>query len=496
MAANARHELPFESLVRQTDNISDARTILEALHFADWQAAQQRIARLAGSAETHAALTLILQHLLPVAGDTADPDGVLVNFERFLRNSGDASTLLRRLAAYPRSVEQLARLFSGSQFLTEILLRDPKYFERLTRSQLLGQEKQAEEYLTEIEERLSTLDESAALDALRRFQRRELLRIGASDLLGQFDLQTVTAELSRLADCVLKQCLQIAEAQTGTTSNGFVVLAFGKLGGSELNYSSDIDLLFVSAQGANRFRRLAEKLIAALSRPSAEGFLYRVDMRLRPWGATGPLVSTQRGYLDYLADHARLWEKQALLKARPVAGDIALGEALLEQAAALVFKSSSATIRGEVHAMKTRMEMHLHQKGRDWGEVKLGVGSIRDVEFVAQYLQLAHGAKFPELRVHNTQQALDVLTRHDLVSPAEHRILADGYVFLRTLEHHLQLMHYRQTHTLPREHAALEHLARRLDFATTDALVDRFEQHSVAISRRIHAPSGADHSSG
>ncbi len=481
MVGNTHQELPFETLVRQPDNSSDARTILEALHFADWQAAQQRIARLAGSPKTHAALTLILRHFLPVAGDTADPDGVLVNFDRFLRNSGDADTLLRQLAAFPRSVEQLARLFSGSQFLTEILLRDPNYFERLTRSQLLGQEKQAEDYRTEIEQRLSALEEGGALDAVRRFQRRELLRIGASDLLGYFDLQTVTAELSRLADCVLKQCLRIAAVQTGTTPDGFVVLAFGKLGGSELNYSSDIDLIFVAAEGANRFWPLAEKLIAALSRPSAEGFLYRVDMRLRPWGVTGPLVSTRTGYFDYMADHAQLWEKQALLKARPVAGDIAVGVAVLEQAASFIFQSSAATIRAEVYSMKTRMEMHLNQKGRDWGEVKLGVGSIRDVEFVTQYLQLAHGAKLPELRLRNTLQAMNMLARQDLLSPADHRILTDGYVFLRTLEHHLQLMHYRQTHTLPREHAALEHLARRLDFATTDALVDHFQQHSDAL---------------
>ena len=173
------------------------------------------------------------------------------------------------------------------------------------------------------------------LDAMRRYQRGEMLRIGASDLLDLYDLRTVTQQLSNLADGLVPACLDLASQQSGISANDFVVIAMGKHGAEELNYSSDIDLLFVAENDPIEKLKLGQRLIENIGEVTSEGFLYRVDMRLRPWGREGFLVTTFDGYLQYIQQHARLWEKQALLKARPIAGDTTLGEKLLAQTRAI-----------------------------------------------------------------------------------------------------------------------------------------------------------------
>ena len=207
-------------------------------------------------------------------------------------------------------------------------------------------------------------------------------------------------------------------------------------------------------------------------------------MRLRPWGRVGPLVSTRSGYLKYLREHARLWEKQALLRGRPSVGDLGLGRALLSEAEPLLFASGEEAVRREVHGMKLETEAQLRRAGRIWGEVKLGEGSIRDAEFVVQYLQLAYGGRSEELRTGNTLEAMNRLAELDLLSPGEHRVLAEGYTFLRTVEHYLQILEYRQTHSLPEAPADLKYLARRLGFTgrrAAEAFLARYEQHSAAV---------------
>lgn len=434
---------------------------------ADPQAVYRTLLRLAEEPETQTALAELLPHLSAALANAANPDGVLVNLERFARAVPDRLTLLRDLAANPRALEILVTLFAGSQFLTEILLRNPEYFERLVAYQNLVQPGRAD-----------------CQSALHRFQRWELLRIGMCDLLGLLDLNGVTAQLSALADSLVQASLARAVAETRIPASGFTVLALGKLGGQELNYSSDIDLLFLSATDDPAYRRLGERLLGLLADVTPEGFLYRVDLRLRPWGRDGVLVTPLDGYLAYLERHARLWEKQALLKARVIAGNALLGETFLRRAEPFLFRVSPEAARADVRTMKQRTEAHLHRLGRDWGEVKLGEGAIRDVEFVVQYLQLAHGGAHSEIRSRNTLDALARLAVHGFLSAEEHHTLAEGYIFLRAVEHYLQLMHYRQTHTLPRDAEALAQLARRLGFQGADAgnrLRIRYEQHRAAI---------------
>jgi glutamate-ammonia-ligase adenylyltransferase len=464
--------------------------------FSDPSAAQacfERIARLFEADETFAQ---IMPTLLLALSEAAHPDRVLVSLERFVRNVPDRQGLLAHLEDNPRALELLVTLLAGSQFLTEILLRTPEYFTPLTDQQILLRQKETDEFFAEAQAAiephvdlessgfLSPAAVGKALNALRRFQRWELLQLGANDLLGLMDVSTVTKQLSNLADSLIRICLKLAARQARKKEAGFAVLGMGKLGGRELNYSSDIDLLFVSESNGAAYQPLGQRLIENLIKATAEGFLYRVDMRLRPWGRTGPLVTSLDAYLRYLGQHAQQWEKQALLKARALAGDSELGSRFLSQVESFIFEAPADTIRADVRTMKARIEEELHKTGRHWGEVKLGAGSIRDVEFVTQYLQLVHGQDRPRLHSPNTLDALARLTRARILSPDERRILATGYTFLRSVEHILQMMHYQQTHTLPDDPVDLDHLARRLGFQGPEAgaaFVIRYQQHTAAI---------------
>ena len=421
------------------------------------------------------------------------PERARVNFDRLLDVTASPSELLQSLTDDPHTLETLIALLAGSQYLTEILLRNPGYVTLLSQHSGLAQIKPAGWLRAEARNATDPWltgenDDSAALDALRRYQQREMLRIGAADLAGLIELASVTRQLSHLADSVIQTALEIVASQLDVSPVGFVVVAMGKLGGAELNYSSDIDLLFLCRGNgedlAEKRHRLGERLIRTLTEPTSEGFLYRVDMRLRPWGRVGPLAPTVAGYLKYLQEHARLWEKQALLRGRPAAGDVGLGHAFLNQIETLLFASGAEAVRRDVHAMKQQTEAYLRQAGRTWGEVKLGEGSIRDAEFVVQYLQLAHGGQDESLRSGNTVEAMNRLAERRLLTLGEHRILAEGYTFLRTVEHYLQILEYRQTHTLPANPADLRYLARRLGFAGPDAaaeFVARYEQHTSAV---------------
>lgn len=478
--------MSYEQLM-QPEGVSDeeVQALLAPAGFANWRAAYRYLLLTATDAQQRRLLAGLLPHLLSVLSAVADPDRVLLDLERLALSTPDTTAFLRYLSRNPRTLEILATLFAGSQFLTDILLRNPEYFDQLADPRQLAHIRTVEQLCAEARAIIDAPDPAAEqLDALRHFQRRELLRIGACDLLDLFDMSTTAMQLSSLADCMVQLCLTAACGQSGVEADGFAVIAMGKLGGDELNYSSDIDLLFLAASDTAAFMPLGEKLIDNLTRMTSEGFLYRVDMRLRPWGQTGALISSVDGYLTYLLKHARTWEKQALLKARVIAGDESVGLDFLRRIEPILFDMQQADIRAEVHAMKQLTEAHLRGQGRAWGEVKLGEGSIRDIEFVAQYLQLVYGGAQPQVRSRRTLDALTRLCAADLLPADDLRVLADGYVFLRTIEHHLQMMHYRQTYTLPADPQALDQLARRLRFQGAGArqeFLARYQQHCAAI---------------
>ncbi len=460
-------------------------TLYNRLLSADRETVRRIIARLMAGDGRGAVIDALLPSLLTEFAETADPVRGLVCFERFINRFDDPLPVLQLLANNPRAVEILGKVFSGSQFLTETLIRTPQAFEQLIAYRRTARPKSSEQLFNEI---LIDLAHQGPiedqLNALRCFQSREMLRIGACDLLDLYDLPAVIRQLSNLADALIRVCLKLAAAQVGATPEQLTVLGMGKLGGRELNYSSDIDLLFITSAHPAEAERVGKQLIDNLAHITSDGFLYRVDMRLRPWGQVGPLVTTVPGYLNYLQKNARWWEKQALLKVRVIAGDLEAGRSLLEQVRPLLLGGSYDDLQASVREMKQRTEEQLRQKGREWGEVKLGQGSIRDVEFTTQFLQLAYGETHPEVLSPNTLDGLVRLATAALISPDDYRTLAEGYVFQRTIEHFLQIMDYRQTHSLPEDPAAQAALARRLGFRGEDPgknFVERYTQHVAAI---------------
>jgi glutamate-ammonia-ligase adenylyltransferase len=444
--------------------------------------------RLAQQPNSKSWLFPLLPSVFSAAEKTANPYRALLNFERLVENF-PLPQELPEIVGQPRVLEMLLILFAGSQFLTDVLLRNPLQVIALTDIRTLTQQRSAESYFAEGMEQLNNAaDFEHRLNVLRYFQQQQLLKIGFGDLLNILDLRTVIRQLSNLADAVVRLALEICREEFGEAPGKFAVLAMGKLGGRELNYSSDIDLIFVADTHNEPLQQFGRKVIDVLSRPTAAGFLYRVDMRLRPWGSAGALVPDIDAYLHYLKNNAENWEKQALLKVRLIAGDEALGRQFIREVRPLIFANQSTVnpgqLRSEVHRMKNTIETKLRRKGISFGEVKSGEGSLRDVEFTTQYLQLIYGAAHPEILSRNTLDALARMVAEKILPLRNYRILSEGYVFLRSIEHYLQIMHNRQTHQLPENPKELQILARRLGFEghnSGEQLIKRYRQHKQAI---------------
>ena len=442
----------------------------------------------------------------------ADPERAAVALERLIAGAADPEALVSAHLGGPRRRQNVLAIFGASPYLTEIVLRQPDLLEEISTLHRSARARTAAELRAEIEgaleaelgfalgaehdltdDRPQVLGDplDAALDALRRLRQRAMLHVGAADLLALFDLPTLTAQLSTLADVLVDASLALARLSLPREERPSVelsVLAFGKLGGGELNYSSDIDLVYVAERDAPSCWPLARRLTDLIKRSTDHGFLYRVDLRLRPWGRDGPLVQSVASYLDYLRQNASASERQALIKARPIAGALELGARLLHDARPLIYRGDDPeTLRRSVRALKERIEDELRRRGEEWGQVKAGEGSIRDVEFLTQYLQLVHvpgHPAHPGLRSPSTLGALDALLAVEEVSEKDYRDLVQGYVFLRTVEHDLQLVANQPIHRLPEDPARLRHVALRLGFggpAGSARFLRRYHEHSATI---------------
>jgi len=310
---------------------------------------------------------------------------------------------------------------------------------------------------------LSDLDRRPSLAPggdLRRWKRLELLRIAARDLLGLDDLPVVGAALARMASEVLAG----GHAAAGPAARGLAVIGMGKLGGAELNYSSDVDVMFVSTGAASA----DDDVRAARAVLDVARSCFRVDVDLRPEGRDGPLVRSLASYEAYWERWARTWEFQALLKARPVAGDVALGQRFHAAAQGRLWERPfTAEDLRAVRTMKSRAESELARKGLGDREVKRGRGGIRDIEFSVQLLQLVHGRHDPALRSPTTLDALAELGAGGYVEPGDARSLDYAYRLLRAVEHRLQLVAEQQIHTLPLKAEAMDGLARVMGYRDT-----------------------------
>jgi glutamate-ammonia-ligase adenylyltransferase len=446
--------------------------------------------------------------LVTELAEIPDPDRALLAIERLLRQAPDPLRTSEVSLAGPRRLHNVLRVFGSSPYLTELVLARPELLGVLSELHRNAAPQSTAALEAALRARCfdwwldagtrPALDHEAVAaisSTLHDFQQEQLLRIGASDLLVLSDLPTITAQLSALATVLVRAALALARRaaldavrEDDASREDFGVLALGKLGGWELNYCSDIDLLFVARSDAPNAWPLARKLVDVLSGSSGPALLYRVDLRLRPWGRDGALVQSVSAQLGYLEQHARTSEQQALIKARVIAGDEGLGRELLAGAQDRIFRVwEPELLRRDVFALKARIEAELRRDGVEWGQVKTGEGSIRDVEFVTQYLQLRFAHLHPEdpgMRSGNTLDALRALVQHGRLPEDDYRSLVGGYVFLRTVEHDLQLVSNRPAHRLPTDARRLEHLARRLGFAGAggvERFLHRLDQHNETV---------------
>jgi glutamate-ammonia-ligase adenylyltransferase len=439
----------------------------------------------------------------------ADAAASAVGFERWRELAAEAPVAL---GAEMRSLEAeapalLAALFGNSPFLTQCCLDEPAFLAALRAT---GPDAAFATLMAGIEPgRLQGLDEAALMAALRIARRRSALAIALADIAGAWPLERVTLALSRFAGAALAAAVRhllAAGAATGeiepadtadpARQSGFIVLGMGKLGAFELNYSSDVDLILLHDERRARYRgrrgaqafftRLAHDLVRILGERTAEGYVCRTDLRLRPDpGSTPPAVSREAA-VAYYESAGQNWERAALIKARPVAGDIEAGDAFLAELTPFLWRKhlDFAAIQ-DIHSIKRQIDAHggggaIKVAGHN---VKLGRGGIREIEFFAQTQQLVWGGRAPELRVRATCDALAALAAAGRIAPEASAELGDSYRFLRRVEHRLQMVADAQTHTLPQDADGLRRIAVFLGYDDAAAFAADLRARLATVER-------------
>jgi glutamate-ammonia-ligase adenylyltransferase len=427
--------------------------------------------------------------LLEALGATADPDLALHGLVRLLEAQPDRELLDTVIAAKPFR-DRLLGVLGASAALAEHLARHPGDWQALVTYEPRDLHPGVEEFERGLAEATDPV-------SLRVAYRRCLLSIAARDVCGTTDLAETAAELADLATATLRAALAIARtaAPEDAALCRLAVIAMGKCGGHELNYVSDVDVIFVgeAVDGADEGKalraatKLASHMMRVCSETTVEGSIWPVDANLRPEGRNGPLVRTLSSHLAYYQRWAKTWEFQALLKARPVAGDIELGESYVEALEPLVWKAAEReNFVADVQKMRRRVVENIPVAELD-RQLKLGPGGLRDVEFAVQLLQLVHGREDGSLRSGTTLKALQALAAGGYVGRADAAQLDDAYRFLRSMEHRIQLYRLRRTHLVPEDEADLRRLGRSLGLRADPVteLNREWKRHSSVV-RRLH----------
>ncbi|MFC0039231.1 bifunctional [glutamine synthetase] adenylyltransferase/[glutamine synthetase]-adenylyl-L-tyrosine phosphorylase [Actinomadura rayongensis] len=473
--------------------------------------------------------TLPGDELIGALGGTADPDlalGGLLRLFAAADERGIGAALRTALGAEPDVRDRLLAVLGVSDALADHLARHPGHWTVLRatpadfpatagQGALPGDEDvEPSRELRAAELRAALLravgadpaapDPVAAgsggdtLVALRAEYRRQLLALAGLDLTGAADVSGVAADLADLAAAALAAGLAVARAEVPEhASCRLAVIGMGKAGGRELNYVSDVDVIFVAeaADGVEEdaalrvATRLASAMMRACSASTVEGSLWEVDAALRPEGKAGPLVRSLNSHRAYYERWAKTWEFQALLKARPLAGDPGLGERYLATITPLVWKAAEGEkFVEDVQDMRRRVEADLHRRSAEAErQLKLGPGGLRDIEFAVQLLQLVHGRADESLRSPTTLDALDALSAGGYVGRDDAAALASAYRFLRRVEHLVQLHHLRRTHLVPDDEADLRRLGRALGLRAEPVgeFTALWRRHAREV-RRIH----------
>jgi glutamate-ammonia-ligase adenylyltransferase len=454
---------------------------------------------------------------------TPDPDQALRHFAAFLGGLRAPQGYLALFERAPPVGRRLLNLFGQSDYLTQYFLRHPELVDALMQPEFADAHKPPQRIRDELATRAARYDDpEQKLGAMRRFKNEEVLRIALNDISRELDVPGVAPQLTALADAVLDECLFLAEHEvrerygeprTGRWMETLAVLGMGKLGGSELGYHSDLDLIFIysgpgqaETTGGARgrvthhefFARVVQRLLSFLQVQFREGYLYRVDTRLRPSGNQGTLVVSEAAFREHHERYGALWERQALVKARISAGDLAFGERLIREVVhPLAYERPLPDdAASEIDRMRMRMEREVAHETAEVLDAKTGHGGLVDVEFAAQYLQLRHGGAHPRVRRTNTLEAITALEAEGKLAPGDARLLRDGYLFLRRVENRLRLIHGQSMSRLPASGRALTQLARRLGQRGSDPgseLLAEYRSYTAAVrevyTRLMTAPA-------
>ncbi|MEU7277554.1 bifunctional [glutamine synthetase] adenylyltransferase/[glutamine synthetase]-adenylyl-L-tyrosine phosphorylase [Streptomyces sp. NPDC045431] len=427
--------------------------------------------------------------LLDALGATADPDLALRGLVRLAEAQEDGQLLATLVGAKPLR-DRLLGVLGASEALGDHLARHPQDWRALVTYEAAD----LHPGVAEFERGLAGADDPVAL---RVAYRRCLLAIAARDVCGTIDVAETAAELADLATATLRRALAIAEAAAPEDAAAcrLAVIAMGKCGGNELNYVSDVDVIFVgeTADGGDEGKalqaatRLASHLMRICSETTVEGAIWPVDANLRPEGRNGPLVRTLSSHLAYYQRWAKTWEFQALLKARPVAGDAELGEAYIDAVSPLVWQAAEReNFVADVQKMRRRVVDNIPVAQVD-RELKLGPGGLRDVEFAVQLLQLVHGRSDATLRSGTTLEALKALAAGGYVGRVDAAQMDEAYRFLRAMEHRIQLYRLRRTHLVPEGEEDQRRLGRSMGMRTDPvAELNREWKRHAAVVRRLH----------
>ncbi|RYG36619.1 hypothetical protein EON81_09230, partial [bacterium] len=413
-----------------------------------------------------------------------DPDRAVMNLERWLGAVGSPALHLSTLEASPMLAKYFFLVLGASQPLADALIQNPELASLLLDPAELnrvptraGIEAEGRRLLA------AATSPSHALDRLRFLKQRWTLPIVLNDLAGTWPQPAVWRALSDLAEAIIALAQEVVWQQRSPgTECPVTIVAFGKLGGREVNYSSDVDLVYVLPDGADErvereATRFAEAFGRALSDRMGRGALFRVDLRLRPYGGTGSILRRIRSYEGYYDLYAEPWEQQALLRSRPVAGDPEVMERWQALRTARSFRHRlGENALHEMLAMRTRIEEFAEDN-----DIKRGKGGIRDIEFTVQILQMAYGHGHPDLQVLPTIEAIEALTIHRALTPEDARALKEGYIFLRKLEHRLQLLGDQQTHAMPNDPKTLNTVGRLMGLLDGEDL----ERATRSCRRRI-----------
>jgi glutamate-ammonia-ligase adenylyltransferase len=459
----------------------------------------------------------VTRKLQALVMSSPDPDQTLHYLHRMREDRPEA---LLRLGTSPSGLQALVAIFGNSRFLSEAILRNPEWLEELLHTHTLDTALTADQYEWRLENFLNTETSGPpSAELLARFRRRQLLRIVLKDVYEVAGVAEVTEELSNLADAILRVSYQriyrdlerrfgtpMVPGENGTEEPcGLCIFALGKLGGRELNYSSDIDLMFFyrgagqtngakSISNKEFFQKLSHLLCDTLSTYTAEGMCYRVDLRLRPEGSIGEICISHDAAKAYYKNRARDWELQMLLKARAAAGDTRLGAEFLEFVDPLIYSTTLDFSKVEA-VSETRLRIQekaaLSRRGPRHLDVKLQPGGIRDIEFLVQCLQRLHGGRDKWIRHAGTLLALFRLREKEFLSAGEYAVLSGAYQFLRNVEHRLQFDHDRQVHTLPEESWQRDALARKMPpeeggMIPNGADLEQRLQHHFGAVLKIH----------